>query len=247
MAQAPDDQKIEISQDEQKAIFDDLKKKPFSSQGVFFLNIFWSKYENDKDSIFTLFAAFYEQNQKHGAKENCLQYPSFLKILQASQDERVKEAKVDKPSLSKAFQELGLKLGGDVTLIEALLFLFKENVKALVGSPTSPADAALRAAKANLEAEQKAERDLLVQKENLETEINSGNFKPLEVAKKRAELAKLDETINAGKVDRSKRIKAAQKKLAECESALVEENTKGTEATNWWKKQCEEQSISYSG
>jgi len=35
MAQA-DDQKIQIGADEQKQIFDELKKKPYSSQGVFF-------------------------------------------------------------------------------------------------------------------------------------------------------------------------------------------------------------------
>jgi len=211
------------------------------------LNIFWAKYENDKDAIFNLFAKFDEQNQKHGAKENCIQYPLFLKILQASKDDRVKDAPVDKPSMSKAFQEVGLKLGGDITLIEALLFLYKENLSSLVGSPTSPADAALRQAKANLEAELKAEEAILQQKKTLESDINSGNLKPMEVARKRGDLAKVDETINSTKVDRAKRIKAAQKKVADCESALVEENTKGTDATNWWKQQCEDNNVSYHG
>jgi len=244
---AQEDVKVEISAEEQQANFDAMKKKPFSSQGVFFLNIFWAKYQDQKDTIFNLFAKFDEQNKKHGAKENCVQYPLFLKILQQSEDNVCKEAKVDKPSMSKAFQESGMKLVGDVTLIEALLFLYKETVNGLVGSPTSPADAALRQAKAQLEAEQKAERDLLVQKEQLESEIASPNTKPMEVARKRADLKKLDDIINSGKVDRSKRIKAAQKKLADCEQALIQENTKGTEATNWWKAQCDENSISYFG
>jgi len=251
MAQEADEKKVEISPEEQKQLFENLKKKPFSSQGVFFLNIFWAKYENEKDLVFNLLAKFDEQNQKHGAKENCVQYPLFCKLLQQSEDnQRVKDAlhkSGDKPSMSKAFQELGFKLGGDVTLIEALLFLFGEKVEALVGSPTSPADAALRQAKADLETELKVEKDLLDQKAALDVEIAQlqNENKPIKVAPKRQELAKLEETINKGKVDRSRRQKAAQKKVTDSEAALVQETAKGTDASNWWRAQCEENSISY--
>lgn len=252
MAQLPDvPENLAISVEEQKQIFDQLKTKPYSSQGVFFLNIFWTKYESEKDLVFNLFLKFSEQNEKHGAKENSVQYPLFCKILQQLEnDERVKEAlhkSGDKSSMSKVFQELGLKLGGEVTFIESLLFLFNEKVSSLVGSPTSPADAALRQAKIDLTAEMKIESDLLANKTLLETEIAQlqTENKPLKVAPKRQEFSKLEDTINKGKVDRSRRQKAAQKKVTDCEAALLQENAKGTDASNWWKAQCEKNKKKY--
>jgi len=42
-------------------------------------------------------------------------------------------------------------------------------------------------------------------------------------------------------------VKKLQKKVTDCENALVQETAKGTDATNWWKKQCEENDLTYYG
>jgi len=169
--------------------------------------------------IFNLYAKFVEQNKKHGAQSHCVQYPLFCKILQQSENDypRIKEAlhkAGDKPTMSKAFQELGLKLVGDVTLIEALLFLFSEKLSSLVGSPTSPADAALRQAKIDLEIVLKEDADLFAKKAGIESDIQKAQdeHKPKDAIQKKQELAQIDKTINDTKVQRDKRLKAAKKK-----------------------------------
>jgi hypothetical protein len=244
MAQQPNaDNSIDYS-----AIWKEVTERTYCGQTLFFLNVYWNKYNNEKDDIFTLFLKFLEQHDKHGAKKNSVAYPQFCKLLQQLEgsNARVKDAlgkSGDRSTMGKVFESLGFKLRGDVTLIECLLYLYGEKVEETCIAPQSAGDSRLREAKKNLASVEKETQDLLDQKTQCEKNIEQlqKDNQPMKAIKAKQDLASIDDKINKTKVDRQKKLKAAQKELNDAEANLLSENQTGTEAQQWLKSKCEEE------
>jgi len=249
MAQAPT-----TSEDVVNARFEEIKKMGYVSQTNFFVNVQWEALdETDKHTIASLLAKFNEQTVKFAAKENQLAYPQFCKVLQQMEDKNphvqkaLKEAG-DRSTMGKRFQELGFKLRGDVTLLESCLFLFSVSVSDVTTKPASPCEATLRrvtAELATLESDQKA---LLDKKANYEREMkeHQDNNKPMKVMQVQQELKKVDDQIQNTKVEYQKKLKAANKAVAEAEQGLQKEKSDGTVASKWLRGVCDEHHMKYS-
>lgn len=249
MAQAPT-----TSEEVTNTQFEQLKKMGYVSQANFFVNVNWEILEEtDKTTITVLLLKFNEQNVKFGAKENQVAYPQFCKLLQQLEDKNPHIQKAlkesgDRSTMSKKFQDLGFKLRGDVTLVEALLFLFSISVTEVTTKPSSPCEANLRKAKADLAALEAAQQVLLDKKAALEKEIKEyqDTNKPMKVMQVQQELKKADDQINATKVEYPKKNKAAVKAVAEAELSLHKEKSEGTIASKWLREVCESNHMKYA-
>jgi len=254
MAQAPEEPEPKGDNIDVADIWSQVVEKSFCGQTLFFfLNVYWDKYGNEKDDIWTILVKFLEQQEKYGAKGSNIAYPQFCKLLQQLEDsiKRVKDTLAksgDRSTMGKVFATLGFKLRGDVTLIETLLYLFDEKVETLVCAPQSPGDARLREAKKNLAAVEKESQDLLDQKAKIENDIQQlqKDNAPMKAIKAKQDLAAIDDKINKSKVERQKKLNNAKKELADAEANLAAENKKGTDAANWLKEKCDKAGKKYS-
>jgi hypothetical protein len=228
---------------------------PFPAQLCFFANIHWATLtDTDKATMAKLLAACDEQHKKFGAKAHQVSYPQFCKILQDLEggDDRVAavlKEHGDRSSMSKRFQELGFKLRGDTTLIEALLFIFGEPVAVLTSSPPTPCDAALRERKAELAALEKKMQDLVDEKEAAiaaETKAQD-DHKPMDATKARAAKDAADKKIRDIEITHRKEVKAATKAVTGAESDLAAEKSAGTEADAYVRTECEKAHITFVG
>jgi len=249
MAQAPD-----TSEEVVNSRFEEIKKMSYVSQTNFYVNVQWDTLEDvDKATIVHLLCKFNEQAVKFGAKENQLAYPQFCKVLQQLEDKNphvqkaLKEAG-DRSTMAKRFQELGFKLRGDVTLLEAYLFLFNASVSDVTTKPSTPCEATLRKAKADLATLEGQQQELLDTKAKLEKEIKEyqDTSKPMKVMQTQQELKKVDDKIQGGKVDYQKKLKAATKAVVEAELAVQQEKSAGTVAMKWLRQVCEENHMKYA-
>jgi len=249
MAQAPS-----TSEEVTNARFEEIKKMSYVSQTNFFVNVQWESLEDeDKQTVVHLLSKFNEQNVKFGAKENQLAYPQFCKVLQQLEDKNPHVQKAlkesgDRSTMGKRFQDLGFKLRGDVTLLEAYLFLFNVSVTEVTTKPSTPCEAIVRRVKAELatlEADQKA---LLDKKASLEKDVKEyqDSSKPMKVMQTQQELKKVDDQIQGAKVEYQKKLKAANKTVADAEQALQQEKSAGTVAMKWLRQVCEENHMKYA-
>jgi len=254
MAPQPDEPEEEQNGDVNVAeIWSQVIDRSFCGQVLFFLNVYWDQYGDEKDDIWTIFLKFLEQQEKFGAKGNNIAYPQFCKLLQQLEDsiKRVKDTLAksgDRSTMGKVFAGLGFKLRGDVTLIEALLYLYNEKVETVVCAPQSPGDARLREAKKSLAATEKETQDLLDQKAKIESDIAQlqKDNSPMKAIKAKQDLAAIGDKINKSKVDRQKKQNNAKKELSDAEANLAAETKKGTSAANWMKANCDKAGKKYS-
>jgi gas vesicle protein len=248
MAQAPPPppQNANEPSEEVTKLWNEVVERSFCGQFVFWLNVYWPKYSEEKDDLWALFLKFLEQQEKHGSKPNSVAYPQFCKLLQQIEgsNQRVKKmlAKAgDRSTMGKVFGNLGFKLRGDVTLIETLLFLYEETVNDLCTAPQSKGDLRLREAKKSLASVEKESEDLMNQKLQCEKNIEQlqKENQPMKAIKAKQDLASIDDKINKSKVDRQKKLKQVQKELNDAEANLIAEMQAGTDASNWLKGKCE--------
>jgi chromosome segregation ATPase len=235
-------------------LWKELKTKVYVAQTAYFLNVYWTELsDDDKECIKQLLLKFDEQQKKFSAKPHSLAYPNFCKVLQQLEESQkrisdcLKEAG-DRVTMGKRFQALGFKLSGEVTCIEALLFLFNKTTLELTTSPPTPMDAALRERKKELAAIEKSMQDKIDAKAKCEADIKAAQdgHSPMQAMKLQQELVKCQKAIDDAKIQHDRDVKKGKKAIEQAEAALAKEKSEGTTATAWLREVCSGGHIPFS-
>ena len=195
--QADDDNAGGVSKEEADALYAKLTGQPHAAQANFFLNVHWEKLGDNKETVFAILALFTEQ----GEDKKGISGIAFMKVLQDLENKHkvIADFPNDGPSISKKFENSGIKKKGEIPILGALLAIFEVTLIDTANAPATPCNAQLRNAQKTLEDTKNVEGSLLKQKAAIEKEIeemNAAHASALKVMKKREALQKVTKQLD---------------------------------------------------
>eukprot|EP00483_Globobulimina_turgida_P002551 UN02555 len=229
-----------------KAIWTGYFQKNSYGQCDTFLNVNWETLQDKKDEIVAIYVQYLDREQRlNGQNLGFGPFNLVLENLSKDNVQSVVEASSkygDRPSMSKRFGELGLKLNNSkVTLLEALLFIYGQEKAIFVASPPTPAEANLRNAQneqRNVLNGHKAREEEIAK---LKKDLEEGNIKKMKIANEQLRLRRLEEDFKRDGVLMKRETKKAKQNVTVAQKLLEEENAAGTDASNWLKEEVEKQ------
>lgn len=229
-----------MPEEDQKRIWKEYLQRNSSSQCELFLNLYWSQIEPEKADI----VAIYHQYTDREERVPTMAFSPFNLVLENLQKQNLNRVRTamdtygDRSSMAKRFLELGFKMNNSkISLLEGLMFIYGYDVQETVVSAPTPCTAVVRAANVSLKGVRdghQAKADAIAK---LKADIESGAISKMKAMGVRGQITNMENEYAANGINMKREVKAAQRVVTSAEKDLVAENTKGTDASNYFKAQ----------